>query len=152
MSAMQSPQSTGLLLGWSFRILLLALSVSCFLGTIANTFDRRQFSVHGIPATIERALDSQKAPSNWSDYKGNQRSGFEVKVKTADGKDFFANLFLTREVVDGLLDGQQKQIIFVKDNPRRFLVKGEPFPSFGLWWLLGGGLFFALFMYSLKLR
>lgn len=149
---MQSPQSTGLILGWTFRILLLLLSLSCLLETIANTLGRRQFSVHGIPATIERALDSQKAPANWSDYKGGLRSDFQVKIKTADGKEFFANLFLPREVVDGLLEGQQKQIIYAKDNPRSFLMKGEPLPAFGLWWLLGGGLFFALFLYSLKLR
>ncbi len=74
------------------------------------------------------------------------------KVKPSEGKEFSTNLFLPKEVVEGLLDGEQQQIIFVKDNPRRFLLKGEPLPPFGFVWSVLGLVFFAVFLYSLKLR
>ncbi len=148
---MQSAPSTGLLRGWTFKIMLLAMSLSCFIGTIANTYDRLQLS-NGVPATIECASGSQKAPSDWSEYEGRVRSQFYVKVKTTDGKESFSTLYLTKEVIDGLVNGKQSQIIFVRDNPRRFLMKGEPLPSFGLGWALMGAVFLAVFLYSLKLR
>ncbi len=75
---MESPPSTGLARAWTFRIMLLAMSLSCFVGTIANTSDRLQLSTHGVPAMIEIASKTAKAPSDWSSYEGRLRALFYV--------------------------------------------------------------------------
>jgi len=128
------------------------MSLGCFVVTLANTMDRLQLSMGGVPATIERASKTQIAPTDWSLYEDQLHALFLVKVKTKDGKESSANLFLTKEVVAALLNGQQGRIIFAKDNPRRFLMHGDPLPPFGIGWFVTGLLFFAGFLYSLRLR
>ena len=149
---MESPQSTGLVRSWAFRITLLAMGLSCFVVTIADTHDRLQLSMYGVPATIQLASKAETAPTDWAPYEGRLRALFYVKVKANDGKEFSSSLFLPKEVVEKLLNGEQEEIIFAKSNPRRFLIKGEPFPSFGFGWSVLGLSFFAVFLYSLKLR
>ncbi len=149
---METPQSTGLVRGWTFRIMLLVASVTFFLGAMAHTHDRWQFSRQGVPATIEVAYSNQKAPSTWSAYEGQLRSMFVVRVKTSDGPATLGSLFLEQGVINRLLSGQQEQIIYVKDNLQRFMMKSDPLPPYGVWQLLGGILFFMLFLYSLRLR
>ncbi len=73
-------------------------------------------------------------------------------MTTKDGKESFASLFLPKEAVDAMLNQQQPEIVFVRERPSRFLMKGEPLPPFGLGWALGGLVLFAVFLYSLKLR
>jgi hypothetical protein len=51
-----------------------------------------------------------------------------------------------------MLDQQQPEIVFVKDRPERFLMKGDPLPPFGFGWAAMGLVFFLVFLYSLKLR
>jgi hypothetical protein len=135
---------------WTFIIMLLGMSLSCFVISAANIHDRLQLSLYGVPATIERASQIQTLPLDWSSYSG--RASFFVKVRSDEGKNSSAELFLSKEVIEALLRNEKKQIIFAEDNPRRFIMKGEPFPPFEFGWLGSGVLFGVLFLYALKLR
>src|SRR5438105_4132863 len=148
---MESPQSTGLMRSWLFRIMLLAMALSCFVVTMADTYDRLQLSMHGVSATIQPASKGQTAPTSWASYEGRLRALF-VKIKEKDGKEFSRSLFLAKEAVEKLLTGEQEEIIFVRDNPQRFLMKGEPLPPFSFGWSILGLVFFGVFLYSLNLR
>jgi hypothetical protein len=145
-------QSTSLVRSWVFRTLLLMMALCCFVVTFADTVDRLNLSTYGIPATIETARAHQQLPTQWSDYAGQSRSLFHVRLKERDGKESATSMYLPRDAVEALLKGELRQIVFVRDNPQRFLLAGEALPAFGLLWLLGGVIFFAIFLYSLKLR
>jgi hypothetical protein len=44
------------------------------------------------------------------------------------------------------------EIVYVKDNPGRHLLRGEPLPPFGWGWFVGGCVFLVLFIVAMKLR
>jgi len=75
-----------------------------------------------------------------------------VKVRPAGQEAFNTSLFLAREAVERLMKGETVEIVYVKDNPRRHLLKGEPLPPFGWGWILGGFVFLALFILAMKLQ
>ena len=148
---MQSQRPTvGLGRAWFFRIGLLVLALCGFVNFFANIADRMQFSVHGVRATITRATPTQQAPigTGWL----NGQHDFYVKATTANGKESFLTLFLSRQTIEQLVDGGRVEIVYVRDNPRRHLLKGEPLPSVGVGWVLFGFAAFAAFWYSLRLR
>jgi len=148
---MEATRSTGFVRGWMFRIMLLAMALSCFVITLADTVDRLHLS-GGVPATIELASTAETAPASWSPYEGRMRALFYVKVVTNDGKESSTSLFLPKETVEALLNGQKEPIVFARDNPRRFLLQSEPLPAFGIGWFLLGLVFFVVFLYSLRVR
>lgn len=135
---------------WTFIIMLLVMSLSCFVISAENIHDRLQLSMYGVSATIDRASKTQTLPLDWSSYSG--RASFFVKVRSDEGKNSSAELFLPKEIIEALLRDEKKQIIFAEDNPRRFIMKGDPFPPFKFDWIGFGVLLFGVFLYSLKLR
>lgn len=148
---MESQQpSVGLVRAWSFRIWLLVAALAGFVGTIVNTQDRLQFSSKGVAATITRASDTQKVPTD-ADWLGGQHD-FYVKAVSRDGKESSFTLLLSRPTIETLVDGGQAEIIYVRDNPRRHLMQGEPLPPFGLGWLVFGLASLSVFLYSLQLK
>lgn len=149
---MDSKPSVGLARAWTFRIMLLVATLCGILGTANNTADRLALSMNGVPATITLARSSQKVPlpsdPGWLDG----HYSYYVKVTTTDGKESYPTLFLSKQVIETIVEGGHAEIIFSKDNPGRFLMKGEPLPSFGFGWLIFGLAFFAIFLYSLRLK
>lgn len=141
----------GLVRKWYFRIALLVGAITCFLGPIVTSIDRYELS-HGVPATIERASKYTTAPTKWSGYEGRLRASFDVKVHAADGREFITPLFLPKEIVESLMQGEKAEIVFVKDRPGRHLLKGEPLPQVSWSLILGGFIFLGVFILSLKLR
>lgn len=141
----------GLFRKWLFRIFLLVGALACFLGNILNISDRWQLS-HGVSATIKAAGKHQEIPRNYSEYEGKLRAVFDVKILSANGNEFITQLFLPKEVIEKLIQGGSAEIVYVKNNPRRHLVKGDALPPYGIGLLLGGLAFLAVFLLSLKLR
>jgi hypothetical protein len=135
---METPQSTSLVRGWTFRIFLLVAALAGFLGTAADTEHRLQISMHGVPATIELASKTQTLPNNWSNYENRLRAPFFVKIKPDNGDRLSAELFLSKEVVEALLKGETRKIVFAEANPRRFIMQDDPLPPFGVGWLIFG--------------
>ncbi len=151
---------------WRFLLILLVTSLICFSISTKNIRDHLQLSMNGVPATIERKSELQTLPLDWL----SGRASFYVKVRLDAGKSSYADSFvkvssdsgkswhaesafvLSKEVIEALLRGEKKQIIFAEDNPRRFIMKGDPFPPVEFGWLGSGVLFGVLFLYSLKLR
>ncbi|HEY8244337.1 MAG: hypothetical protein ACHQJ7_05195 [Vicinamibacteria bacterium] len=141
----------GLVRKWAFRIVLLLGAITCFFEPVVAALDRHALS-NGVPATIERAGKFAAAPASWTEYEGEPRAVFDVKVRPAGQEAFNTSLFLTREAVERLMKGETVEIVYVKDNPRRHLLKGKPLPPFGWGWILGGFVFLALFIVAMKLR
>ena len=136
---------------WFFRIFLLVGALACFLGNIVNISDRWQLS-HGVSATIKVASKHQEIPRSYSEYEGKLRAVFDVKILSANGSEFNTQLFLPKEVVENLIQGGSVDIVYVKDNPRRHLVKGDVLPPYGVGLFVGGLAFLAVFLFSLKLQ
>ena len=67
---METPQSTSLIQGWSFRILLFAMAMSCFLSVGPAVHRRLTLSMKGVPASIELDRTTQSLPSEWSTSDG----------------------------------------------------------------------------------
>ena len=149
---METPQSTSLVRGWTFRIFLFVGALCGFLGTAANTEHRWQISMHGVPAQIEAASPTQAIPDHWSDYEGRLRAPFVVKIKPENRRPILSELFLPKDVVEALLKGETREIVFADGNSRSFIMQGDPLPPFGVGWFLLGSFFLALFLYSLRLR
>ena len=141
----------GLFRKWFFRILLLVAALACFLGNVVNISDRWQLS-HGVSATIKAASKHQEIPRSYSEYEGKLRAVFDVKILSANGTEFITQLFLPKEVVENLIQGGSVDIVYVKDNPRRHLIKGDALPPYGVGVFLAGLAFLAVFCFSLKLR
>ena len=141
----------GLFRKWFFRILLLVAALACFLGNVVNISDRWQLS-HGVSATIKAASKHQEIPRSYSEYEGKLRAVFDVKILSANGTEFITQLFLPKEVVENLIQGGSVDIVYVKDNPRRHLIKGDALPPYGVGLFLAGLAFLAVFCFSLKLR
>jgi hypothetical protein len=141
----------GLAKAWFFRISLLVGAIACFFAPIKTMIDRHEFS-NGVEATIEMASKHLAAPSNWSNHKGRLYASYDVRVRAADGREFITPLFLPKEVIERLIRGEKAQIVFVKDRPKRHLLKGEPLPTIAWGWVLGGAVFLGVFLFSLRLR
>ena len=141
----------GLFRKWFFRIFLLVGALACFLGNSVNISDRWQLS-HGVSATIKAASKHQETPRNYSEYEGKLRAVFDVRVLSMNGNEFITQLFLPKEVVEKLVQGGSVEIVYVKDNPRRHLVKGDALPPYGIGLFLGGLAFLVVFFFSLRLR
>lgn len=149
---MQTPPSTGLLRGWTFRIFLLVAAFAGFIGTAADTHHRLQVSTYGIPATIKLASRYQTPPTSWYHHEGSPRASFLVKISPDNGSELTSELYLPKEIVEALLRGESRRIVFADGNPRRFILQGDPLPPFGVGWLVFGVVFLGLFLYSLRLR
>lgn len=141
----------GLAKAWFFRIALLVFALACFFAPIKTLIDRHEFS-NGVEATIEMASKHVAAPGNWSKHKGGLYASYDVRVHAADGRQFITPLFLSKEVIERLIRGEKAEIIFVKDRPKRHLLKGEPLPTVAWVWVLGGVVFLGVFILSLRLR
>lgn len=149
---MQATPSTSLVRAWSFRIVLLVMSLAGFFGMAVNTYDRLQLSTYGVNASIERVGKSQLLPTAWSYYEGRERAPFAVNLTDQDGSRHSTTLFLSKEVIEALLRGEKASIVHAPDNLRRHVASGDPLPSFGIGWLVLGLVLFPVFLYSLKLR
>lgn len=142
--------SVGLFRAWSFRAWLLVCILVCFLAFIRQVADRLQLSSHGVAATITRASSTERVP-NYSGWSDNQHD-FYVKATASDGSESLFSLFLTRDVIEKLVGGGQAEIIYARDNPRRHIMKGEPYPPFGFGWLLFDLAVVPVFLWSLRLK
>jgi hypothetical protein len=60
----ETPQSISLESGWLLRIILLVAAKCGIASGLAETIDRLQLSLHGVPATIMRASWVQKVPND----------------------------------------------------------------------------------------
>ena len=143
--------TTKLVTKWKFRLMLLAAALAGFLSVAADAYDRWKFS-HAVHATIRLASKTQALPANWSNYEGKLRAPFVVTVRSADGSERSSELFLPKDVVEALLKGEEREIIYIEDNQRRFLMKGDPLPSISLGWLAFGVAASAVFLWSLRLN
>ena len=149
---METPQSTSLIQGWSFRILLFAMAMSCFLSVGPAVHRRLTLSMKGVPASIELDRTTQSLPSEWSTSDGQPRAMFRTKIQPDEDREFSADLYLTREVVESLLRGEKRAIVFARNNPRMFRLVEDPPNSIPVGWpAIGFGLL-GLFLYSLRLR
>lgn len=115
----------------------------------ADAADRLQFTLHGVRATITRASRTEKVPigTGWV----NDHHDFYVRATASDGKESYLTLFLSRQTIEQLVDGGRAEIVYVRDNPRRHLMKGEALPSAGIGWLIFGLAAFPVFLRSLRL-
>ena len=147
---MNSQPTVGLFRAWFFRIWLLLFALIGFVNAFENTADRLWLSLHGVAATITQASYTQKVPSDAGWFE-NQHD-FYVKATTGDGRESSFTLFLPRHVIETLVSGGRAEIIYARDNPRRHMMKGEPYPPFGIGWLLCGLATFAVFLFSLRLK
>jgi len=149
---MTSSPSLGLVRGLVFKVMLAVMALCCFVIAWPQAYARLQLSVGGVSATIQRVSATTPAPTSWSEYQGASRALFPVRIATTDGRTVATNLFLPEATIRNLLDGGTAHITVVWANPRRFLLDGEPLPSYGGWWILLGLLFGATFLYALRLR
>lgn len=149
---MTSSPSLGLVKGLVFKVMLAVMALSSFAIASPQAYARLQLSQDGIPATIRRVSASTPAPTSWSESYGTSRALFPVRIATSDGRTLATNLLLPEATIRHLLDGGSAHITVVWDNPRRFLLDGEPLPSYGGVWILLGLLFGATFLYALRLR
>jgi hypothetical protein len=117
-----------------------------------QAYARLQLSMSGIPATIQGVAATTPAPTAWSESQGASRALFPVRIATTDGRTLATNLLLPEATIRTLLAGGTAKITVVWENPRRFLLEGEPLPSYGGGWILLGLLFGATFLYALRLR
>jgi hypothetical protein len=147
---MKSKPTVGLFRAWFFRIWLLVCVLTGFIGAIEHTTDRRQLSVHGVNATITRASDTQRVPAD-AGWLSNQHD-FYVKATTTDATESSFTLFLPRDVIEKLVDGGRAEIVYARDNPRRHIMEGEPYPPFGIGWLMFGLAALLVFLISLRLK
>ena len=149
---MTSSPSVGLVRGLVFKVTLAVMALCCFVIALPQAYARFQLSTDGVPATIQRVSATAPAPTAWSEYEGASRALFPVRIATDDGRTVATNLFLPEATIRSLLDGGTAHITLVWKNPHRFLVDGEPLPSYGGWWILLGLLFGGAFLYALRLR
>ena len=143
-------QSAGLFRGWSFRMVLIVIAVVCFIMAADRTHERLQFAMNGVSASIEKARLDQRLPTRWLQYEGASRGSFDVRVRTADGKESMETLLLPRDAINTLMEGGQQRIVFLKNKPRRFKMESAPLPPFGvvLWGV--GAAALAAFLYALR--
>jgi hypothetical protein len=135
---------------WKFRILLLAFGLVGVLGFVTDQVDYWTFRTTGTAAMLERA--SKAAPPGdklLSD--GVVKQSLQVKFKTAAGPLVIVERYVPLDIVARLLKGEQVEIVYLPDNPPRFVSKGEELPL-GIGWLLAGLLAIAVFAFSLRLR
>jgi hypothetical protein len=149
---MTSSPPLGLVKRLVFKVMLAVMALCSFVIALPQAYARLQLSMGGVPATIQRVSTTTPAPTSWSEYQGASRALFPVRIATRDGRTLATNLFLPEATIRNLLDGQTAHITVVWENPRRFLLEGEPLPSYGGWWILLGLLLGATFLYSLRLQ
>ena len=145
---MTERQTVGVVRATTFKFMLLVMGLCCLVGVVANMHDHFEMA-HAVPATISLDSTLEQLPADWG---SENRAAFEVKVHAADGADSRQELYLARPVIESLLAGGSAEIVFVRDNPRRFQMQGDPLPPLGLGWLAGGLAFFGVFWFSLRLR
>jgi hypothetical protein len=143
-------QSGGLFRGWSFRMVLFVTAVVCFFSAADRTYERLQFAMNGVPASIEKARADQRLPTRWLQYEGVLRGSFDVRVRTADGKESTATLLLPKDAINILLDDGLQRIVFLKNNPRRFKMESAPLPPFGVALWAAGAAALSAFLYSVR--
>jgi hypothetical protein len=143
-------RNVGLFNAWFFRIGLLAVSLCAFVIFFAHAADRLRFSLHGVRATITRASSTQDVPID-AQWVGD-RHDFYVKATARDGKESFVTLLLSRRIIEQLVDGGRAEVVYVRDNPRKLLMKGDALPSPGIGWLIFGLAVFPVFLRSLRLN
>jgi hypothetical protein len=141
----------GLAKAWFFRISMLLGVLTCFFAPIKTAMERHELS-NGVEATIVRASEYLAAPTNWSNHKGRLYASYEVRVNAADGRTFVTALFLPKEVIKRLIQGGEAEIVFVRDRPKRHLLKGEPLPAYSWGWVVAGVFFMGVFIFSLRLK
>jgi hypothetical protein len=76
---------------------------------------------------------------------------FRVKFKTEAGNQVVVERYVPIAIVDRLVKGEHVEIVYLPDNPPRFIYKGEQLPM-GWLWLLFGISMIGLFALSLRLR
>jgi hypothetical protein len=149
---MTSSPSLGLVKGLVFKVMLAVMALCSFVIASPQAYARLQLSIDGVPATIQRVSATTPAPTSWSEYQGASRALFPVRIATSKGRTLATNLFLPEATIRNLLAGRTAHITIVWDDPHRFLLDGEPLPSYGAGWILLGLLFGATFLYALHLR
>ncbi len=149
---MSASPSVGLVKGLVFKVLLAVMALCSFVIASPQAYARLQLSMDGVPATIQRVSATPPRPTSWSEYHGASRALFPVRITTSDGRAKAVNLLLPEATIHTLRDGGTAHIRVVWDNPHRFLLDGEPWPSYGGWWIVSGLLFGATFLVALRLR
>ncbi len=144
--------SLGLVRSLVFKVLLAVMALCAFVIALPQAHARYQLATDGIPATIQRVSAATPAPTSWTESGGASRALFPVRIATRDGRTLATNLLLPEATIRDLREGGAAQITVVWDNPRRFLLEGEPLPSYGGAWILLGLVFGATFVYALRLR
>jgi len=149
---MTSSPTLGPVKGLVFKVMLAVMAICSFVIASPQAYGRLQLSMDGVPATIQRVSATTPAPTSWSEYPGASRALFPVRIATSDGRTLATNLLLPEATIRTLLDGGTAGITLVWDDPHRFLLDGEPLPSYGGGWILLGLLLGATFLYALRLR
>ena len=126
---MTSSPSLGLVSGLVFKVMLAAMALCSFVIAGPQTYARLQLAMGGVPATIQRASATTPAPTSWSAYQGASRALFPVRIASRDGRTLATNLFLPEATIRNLLEGGSAHITVVWENPRRFVLDGEPLPE-----------------------
>lgn len=131
-----------------YRAVLLALSLGCLVGFIADVVDRQALT-GGIPATVTRASKFTTAANQWF---GSGKGQLDVRITPDTGTAFVHPLVLSRHDIAHLLDDGSLRIRYVADRPARHWREGDPLPSMD-WYLLVLSLLFAgVFGLSLRAR
>lgn len=149
---MAQSRPMGLISRLTFRVMLAAMALSCFVIALPQAYARYEITTRGRPATLQRASATTPLPTDWVEYEGKPRADFPVRLTSSSGETMATNLFLPEVTVRTLHDGGTVPATVVWTNPRRYLLDGDPLPSVGGGWLVLGALLSATFLYALRLK
>jgi len=109
---------------WFFIILVLVLGLVGFLGFTVKQLDYWGLRLDGRPAQLEQASKSSP-PGPMSTVSDRAERLFEVKYTTVEGKRVVFERYVPTEIVAKLVAGGKVDIVYMPDNNRRFVYKGE---------------------------
>ncbi len=135
---------------WKFRIMLLVMGLVGIVSFLADFVDYRAFQVDGTPAVLQQS--SKASPPGPAMFINDRVvHNFQVKYRTREGRQEIYERYVPSDIVKKLVDGGTVEILYLPDNPRRFIYKGEQLPMGGYWLAFGVGMI-GLFALSLRLR
>jgi hypothetical protein len=144
--------SVGLLKGNVFRGLLLGGALCCFALVVIGYFMHRDFVAQATPATIRAEKADQAAPTEWTNGEHGRQALFRVRMEPDQGEAFVHLLYLSEPTIESLRSGGSLRVVYLRDNPRRHFLEGDPTPTTPWGWLVPGVLLAGLFAWSLRLR
>ena len=115
------------------QVLLLLMGLcALFVGGV-DYFEARNFKVNGRESVLELALP-----------------GDGLKYNTDAGYQYLPRSYVPASVAERVTKGERIEIIYIRDDPRRRIFKGEEVPQGGVYLLVGLSLI-GVFAFSLRL-